>query len=541
MPPEFSDDSTAKNPAFSGLSGLRLIVAVTLIMAAGWGIRGAFGHSRGAAMPGAMLGLSLCLLSLRSDWWRRIAVIGFLTAVGWAFAGTASYGLLIGYSQGGSWINSAYGYSGLFLVGSLYGGIGAAMLAMGLTEKRSFLDQFLWPMILIYSTWLLLDWTGATAWSLQVFAKVPDRPLETLWLYDTLWLDAAVALVFGIIIWIMMPRWKGAASLIVLLSASWFFGMFLLVRLTGFRINPSRGDAWAGCLGMLIALVRWNFSRTNRAAVMLISFGALAGGLGFVVGELIQALGRARWGPIGQFESLQEFGYWTVMEQTLGGFMGLGVSLAALKLIHGGLQEVEEDSPSSWFSSFAVFVLLGLLFTFNFPTNFRHWSEMKLISDQTLGLPVGQVLSVVACLILGLLAFALWRQRRGYLNLVPQSLYGRGLLLTLVFLWMDLAVYMMLPRVGLPTSLMFFLALIIGTFLLLTVTDPGPKAESDSGTKNQTPASSDLWMLSVVHLLAWVCVPVVVATVAWLTMTVKLPVKQDRFGQQASLSASLLP
>ena len=47
---------------------LRLLVGVTMIMAAGWGIRGAFGHSRGAMMPGAMLGLSLAACSLRADW-----------------------------------------------------------------------------------------------------------------------------------------------------------------------------------------------------------------------------------------------------------------------------------------------------------------------------------------------------------------------------------------------------------------------------------------------------------------------------------------
>ena len=55
---------------------------------------------------------------------------------------------------------------------------------------------------------------------------------------------------------------------------------------------------------------------------MLIFYGTLAGGIGFVIGEFIQALGKAKWGPIGQFSALQEFGYWTIMEQTLGGEIG---------------------------------------------------------------------------------------------------------------------------------------------------------------------------------------------------------------------------
>ena len=134
-------------------------------------------------MPGAMLGFSVALLSTREDWWRRAAILGFLGAIGWAFAGTASYGLLIGYSQGGSWLNSAYGYVGLFLVGGLYGGIGAAILSMGLTSPRSSLDKYLWPMVIIYCSWLLLEWTGWKAWSLAIFEKSPDRPMETKWLY----------------------------------------------------------------------------------------------------------------------------------------------------------------------------------------------------------------------------------------------------------------------------------------------------------------------------------------------------------------------
>ena len=330
---------------------IRLIIAVTLIMAAGWGIRGAFGHSRGAAMPGAMLGLSLAVVSMRADWWRRGAILGFLGAIGWAFAGTASYGLLVGYSQGGSWLNSAYGYAGLFIVGGLYGGIGGALLALGFTAPRSLLDKFLWPMIGIYCAWLLLEWFGLNAWSLNLYAKDPVRPFETIWLYDTLWLDAAASLLLSLILWGLVPRWREATGLTALLSIAWFAGMAVLIWAIGLRMNPSRGDAWAGCVGMLFAFLYWYWSRNNRVATMLILYGTLAGGFGFVLGEFVQALGKAKWGPIGQFPVLQEFGYWTIMEQTLGGAMGFGISVAILRLIRGQLAAPVEDCPSSWCDS----------------------------------------------------------------------------------------------------------------------------------------------------------------------------------------------
>ena len=167
--------------------------------------------------------------------------------------------------------------------------------------SQSTLDRFLWPIILIYLSWLLLDcveWKGwnATAWSLETFAQDQTRPKEeTLWLYDTLWLHTAVALVLGIIFWVCVPRWRAAASLVILLSSAWFLSMFLLIRTLGLRINPSRGDAWAGCLGLVLAFLGWYAWRRNRAAVRLILYGLLAGGLGFVGGEFIQALGKAKW------------------------------------------------------------------------------------------------------------------------------------------------------------------------------------------------------------------------------------------------------
>lgn len=513
------------------IPALRMLVGVSLIMAAGWGIRGAFGHSRGAMMPGAMLGLSLAACAMRADWWRRGAIIGFLCAIGWGFGGASSYGLLIGYSQGGTLLNSAYGYTGLFIVGALYSGIGGALLALGLTAPRSLLDRFLWPMIVLYVSWLLMDWIewngwNATAWSLEYFSKDEAHPTETLWLYDTLWLHVAVSLILGIVLWVCVPRWREATSLVVLLSAAWFISMFLLIRVLGLRINPSRGDAWAGCLGIVLAFLGWYLVRRNRAAVMLILYGLLAGGSGFATGEFIQALGRAKWGPIGWYPVLQEFGYWTVMEQTFGGVMGLGIALAVLRLKHGQLEVPKEDSPNSWFNEFSAFILLGVLFAFNFRTNFfTFWIKSEQVPELVLGLPAGQILSGVVVMILLLLAVALYRQRRGDLDIVPQSAQGKTQLLTLLVIWMVMAIYIMLPRTGLPTSLMFFAELGIGTLMILLC---GRIPATLDPEKSQT-AESVVWAVGWKHLTLWALVPVLIGGLAWTTMQLEIPVKQIRF------------
>ena len=340
-------------------------------------------------MPGAMLGLSLAACAMRADWWRRGAIIGFLCSIGWGFGGASSYGLLIGYSQGGTLLNSAYGYTGLFIVGALYSGIGGALLALG------------------------IDGTSITARSLPLaddrdLCQLAADGLDRVERMECHGVESGVfmakdrrltpsirfgcttrcgctslsSLILGIILWVCVPRWREATSLVVLLSAAWFLSMFLLIRVLGLRINPSRGDAWAGCLGIVLAFLGWYALRRNRAAVMLILYGLLAGGLGFAGGEFIQALGRAKWGPIGWYPVLQEFGYWTVMEQTFGGVMGFGIALAVLRLKHGQLEVPKEDSPGSWFNEFSVFILMGVLFAFNFRTNFfSFWIKSEQVPE----------------------------------------------------------------------------------------------------------------------------------------------------------------
>ncbi len=86
-------------------------------MSLGWGIRGDYGHEAGAMIPGAMLGLSICLASGREDWWRRAALMGACGAIGWAFGGQMSYARITGYTAGSSLLDVFYGYGCLFVIG----------------------------------------------------------------------------------------------------------------------------------------------------------------------------------------------------------------------------------------------------------------------------------------------------------------------------------------------------------------------------------------------------------------------------------------
>ncbi len=101
-------------------------IAITL----GWGMRGEIGGSAGAALPGAMLGLGIALVSGRPGWVRAAPVFGMAAALGIAPGGQMSYGLLVGYTTGIDVPNVAYGYAMIGLVGGLWGALGAGCIAL---------------------------------------------------------------------------------------------------------------------------------------------------------------------------------------------------------------------------------------------------------------------------------------------------------------------------------------------------------------------------------------------------------------------------
>jgi len=123
------------------------ILLAGLAMSVGWGIRGDYGHEAGAMIPGALLGLAICLASGRPDWWRRAGIMGLCGAIGWAFGGQISYARITGYTAGSSLLDVSYGYASLFIIGGLWAGIGSAILAMSVTQPLSYVERFARPLV----------------------------------------------------------------------------------------------------------------------------------------------------------------------------------------------------------------------------------------------------------------------------------------------------------------------------------------------------------------------------------------------------------
>ena len=108
------------------------IIFVGLAVLVGWALRGQYGHQLGATIPGVLFSLALVLVSGRPDWMQRAPLIALVGGVGFAVGGSASYGILIGYTRAKVMSNVLYGFFCLFVVGGLWGAIGGGVIGLAL-------------------------------------------------------------------------------------------------------------------------------------------------------------------------------------------------------------------------------------------------------------------------------------------------------------------------------------------------------------------------------------------------------------------------
>jgi hypothetical protein len=171
---------------------------------------------------------------------------------------------------------------------------------------------------------------------------------------------------------------------------------------------------------------------------MLAGWGFLIGGVGFVLGDFVNMLGRAQWGPIGRYEVLHGLDYWKWMEQGFGLIMGLGVAAVFLRSVRTGLSAPPEDSQAKRLHIVSLLLLLIVMMWLNLSKNVLNWTKGKNIPPDVLGvnstwwfLVIGALLSVVA-------AVAIARHHCGRLPLVPAGDFGRTQMLFLLILWIPI-------------------------------------------------------------------------------------------------------
>ena len=162
-------------------------------MSLGWGLRGSIGGgSLGAMIPGAMIGLVLCLLlDRRSD----AGLIAAFAAVGVGFGGQETYGQTVGLSLQPDtfW----WAILGFVIKGAAWGLLGGAFIGIALDRERYTTAHLIAGFaIMVLGTWLA--WKFVNSPKLIYFSNLLDRPREELW--AGLWLGGLL-----LVAWLRSP------------------------------------------------------------------------------------------------------------------------------------------------------------------------------------------------------------------------------------------------------------------------------------------------------------------------------------------------
>jgi len=252
----------------------------------GWGIRGQYGHETGAMLAGLLVALVLVYLfgyhlsSLSAA--RAVA----LATVAIGFGGSMTYGQTLGLTQDAPLIGNMaalrWGLLGTFIKGSIWIGYFGLFLGLGLGEKKYTMIEM--ALALIVAIFLLY---------LGIY--VINEPFD--------------------------PSNRKLPS--IYFSDHWHWE-------PGETLKPRR-EQWGGllfALGWLIAYT--GFIKKDLLARNMVLWGMLAGGLGFSLGQSVQAYHawNVDWFQMGWLASIEpNINWWNMMEITFGAVFGCVLAL----------------------------------------------------------------------------------------------------------------------------------------------------------------------------------------------------------------------
>ncbi|MBI4559428.1 MAG: hypothetical protein HY706_17715 [Candidatus Hydrogenedentes bacterium] len=519
MTPDTHAANYRSAPTFSARF-LCLLCAV--IMAFGWGYRGVVGHEGGAMLPGAMLGMALCLASGRLDWYRRAAVAGLFGAVGWAWGGSLSYMEHTMYSISDSFPDVYYGYSMLFLFGALWAGIGGAILGFAFTVPRSRLQQFVGPFTALCAVFFLTH--------LYFLFNEPQREayeqFTADYFHDGEWLPALTTLIVSAVYWFARPKDRPATALLFWCAVAWWVGYLGFTKFGGLELAPpNRSESWGGVVGILAALLIYLFRRRNRAAFMLALYGILGGGLAFSLAVFIRHPVMVSWGPFAYWGGKAQ---WKLAEESFGFFMGLAIALGGVRLLRGGLRPPDEDEPRNRLDVYAVFVMLVALMWVNLrraPMDWIHRYKAVTI-ESVVGLApwVWYTFSGVVVTAVALYALYLYWQDR--LAVAPATAQGKASLVFLFLIWLPAAGSFMQhfpdtsrEETHILVDTNFWVLCAIATWLVLSRSSEAARASIPTSA-GASPEDAR-WNVGSRYWLGWGLAPVFILIITSLSMAMQ--------------------
>ncbi|MCC6795449.1 MAG: hypothetical protein IT366_10045 [Candidatus Hydrogenedentes bacterium] len=438
----------------SSRNNIFMCTLAAIVMAYGWGYRGVVGHEGGAMVPGAMLGLAVCIASRRADWQRRAAVAGLFGAVGWSWGGSLSYMEHTMFAVSDSFPDVLFGYAMLFFCGALWAGIGGAILGLAFTLKRSQLKSFARVFVTMCAAFL-------TVYLYFFFNEPVKEAYEQITVdhfHDGEWLAALIVLVVSIVHGVARKKDRHAAFLFFLCALAWWNFYLLFTKFGGLVLAPPfRSESWAGVLGILFVLVVYLGRTKNSAALMLCRYGIIGGGLAFMLAVFVRHPVRVSWGPFstigsqlpqwlisGEAWKLTSIGsqlpQWKIAEESFGLFMGIAIAIGISRLERGNLAPAEDDTPRKPLDIFAAFVMLVALMWVNLrraPMDWLH--RYKVVTNEPFfGLMPWHWFTLGGAVITAVVLYALWLYSRDRLVIAPASAHGKAALILVLLIWITM-------------------------------------------------------------------------------------------------------
>lgn len=310
----------------------------------GWGIRGQYGHETGALIPGVLVGLSIGLLMAPSASGLRLARIAALTAIGFSFGGSMTYGQTLGLTMDEGIRQQAYGWGllGTTIKGAIWIALGGAFMGIGLSRRRYTAGELALVMLGMIGLWFVGIW-------------LLNRPFDPAHL--------------------RLPR--------IYFSDYWNAGR------PGWKPRP---ELWGGLLVALIGLLAYlGLVRRDGRAVGLSLCGAVAGGLGFTTGQILQAY--CSWHKPFSPALVPYVDAWKIMEVTFGLIAGLGLAVGGLLLY--SRQDLSDLKDEVSLSPAVEFVLLALAAAGLVMWNLCQVPQFDVVADVALTMGLIPVIGII--------------------------------------------------------------------------------------------------------------------------------------------------